>query len=415
MQTATKTSDAPRGETTQPAQLVERDAKYVTANLGPLASDFTPPKDCGYLSVMNDSLTDSSSTSYVNLGWGVQCDSGGGNWWQIKSSCYPSRYGTAWEALKGATAENLAIYPLFSPASICPTGFHAACNFGTSPVPVGAQKRAATTTATAATRDFVRLINSILDSTQSAVGCCPTGFRCLNDSPYICLSSATTSSVYAYDNGCPANPTVATWKNVAGPGREVWARAALLLLVRDDTQSQTNTGPSASVSGTTSGSEATPHVGGGGAGGGDQVSGGDGGLSTGAKAAIGASVPLAAIVAGLALFFFFRRRSRRRDESSSGAVQPTDSSAKEEAAAGTGAAATADYDPRQSDKFSQPASSFGLPVPDRAETVSPDASVSRVSELYGSTAQQARLHEDIMELPGELNAPVARRPIPEAP
>lgn len=127
----------------------------------------------------------------------------------------------------------------------------------------------------------------------------------------------------------------------------------------------------------------------------------DRGLSTGAKAAIGACIPLVAIFAGLALFAFLRRRSRRN---ATGAQDITGAPTAKKPSA---------YDGAKMKRFK--AAMSGTPMsPDRSVNVSPGASVGGISELHGSTVSP-RLHEHIMELPADFNAHGAARPRTDQP
>ncbi|OAA56412.1 hypothetical protein ISF_07480 [Cordyceps fumosorosea ARSEF 2679] len=254
-----------------------------------------------------------------------------------------------------------AVYPFYSPASVCPDGFVSACGYG----------RESTTPAPS--------VSSF------------AGYTCRNDKPYGCASVPQYGvTVYANGNSRCVSSDLDIWTATAWHSNTIVALAPALVLVADQDQTQTGaTTTAATATSTTSNqSETTGGIAGGGGGGG-------GGLSTGAIAAIGASVPLAIIAAGLAVFAFLSRRSRRR-------------ASAEEAAAGTSTSGGGDSDPRHSVK-----TDFSSPAPDRALTVSPGTTVS--AELYGSTTMQPRLHEDIMELPGEVSPPPAPRPISEAP
>lgn len=133
------------------------------------------------------------------------------------------------------------------------------------------------------------------------------------------------------------------------------------------------------------------------------------GLSTGAKAAIGVCIPLAALCAGLALFLFMRRRSRRA--SAKTADVGNDSTAKEGYAGGQ--VEMDGSSPQLSTLAGSPSSGFGFVPSNRAATVSlGSVSTNRASELYGSTIP-ARLHEHIVELPVETNEHGAENPGPQ--
>lgn len=127
----------------------------------------------------------------------------------------------------------------------------------------------------------------------------------------------------------------------------------------------------------------------------------DHGLSAGAKAAIGACIPLIAIFAGLALFAFLRRRSRRN---ATGAQDRTGAPTAKK---------PSPYDGAEMDRFKTTMSGTLMP-PDRSVNVSPGASVGGASELHGSTVSP-RLHEHIMELPADFSAHGPARPRTDQP
>ncbi|TQV90879.1 hypothetical protein IF1G_10400 [Cordyceps javanica] len=224
-----------------------------------------------------------------------------------------------------------------------------------------------------------------------------SGYSCYPDRPYSCVSTVPMSSSVKGDvnNGCSTKNESFTVLSV-GPALSLYAVAPCLMLLDDlpHTGASTTTS-SASATGIAAPDTKSP----------------DAGLSTGAIAAIGSCVPLVAIAAGLALFFFFRRRSRRAaapsasgDDAGTGAELP-----------GPEIAAMGESDPRHSFKSGQTSLGPGSPVLDRSGTVSrAGESDGRLSELYGSAVQR-RLHEDIMELPGENSASVVEKPVPETP
>ncbi len=118
-----------------------------------------------------------------------------------------------------------------------------------------------------------------------------------------------------------------------------------------------------------------------------------GGLSTGAKAAIGVCIPLFVIFMALAIFALLRRRSRR----AAAAPDNAENSAAANPDAAYGWAGKAEVDGTEQKHMSPRSGSVGL---------------DRSSELYGSPPPAARLHQDVIELPAESHIPEMSEPRP---
>lgn len=148
MQTITVTSDGPAGQAVLPTRLAQRDVSYPTVNLGPMTSVFTPPAGC-------ESLTLSYSGNLLVFDYGRTCEGTASR--QLKTSCYPPRYAGAW---------NAQLYPVFSPASICPAGYVSACEYaGATPT--------TSSLILQSENDFAAVMTQILAPTEKAIACCP--------------------------------------------------------------------------------------------------------------------------------------------------------------------------------------------------------------------------------------------------
>lgn len=146
MQTITVTSDG--GQAALPTRLAQRDVSHPTVNLGPMTSVFTPPAGCEYFTL-------SYSGPLLVFDYGRTCDGTASR--QLRASCYPPRYAAAW---------NAELYPVFSPASICPAGYVSACEFaGATPITSSFTHQSK--------NDFEAVMSQILAPTEKAVACCP--------------------------------------------------------------------------------------------------------------------------------------------------------------------------------------------------------------------------------------------------
>ncbi|KAM3459560.1 hypothetical protein NHJ6243_006762 [Beauveria neobassiana] len=345
---ATIVHDSTGDDDSLPTRVAKRDSANPTVNLGPLTSTFTPPLSCRSLT-LSSSFTLRNHMDRIVFNYGRRCLGVVEATPKVDEPCYPPRYGAAFERLQRLTRNN--VYPVFSPASICPSGYTSACGFTSSNATI------AIASAENVVNEFEMMMNTLLEETQTAIACCPR----YHSTPSISSIAASTSTT-------------------------MYVEAPAVVLVRDLPNAGSKTGgtPSAADPTTTTGS---------GAGSGSQS-----GLSTGVKAAIGVCVPLFAISAGLLVFAFMRRRSRRRATQDSVETKNT-------------AAPTADFpptfekiemdgsEPRQSTVLKSPSGVVSL-LSDRSATTSPGAGTQMSTELYGSMPAP-RLHEDIMELPAE--------------
>ncbi|PMB63594.1 hypothetical protein BM221_010575 [Beauveria bassiana] len=351
------------GDDSLPTRVAQRDSANPTVNLGPLTSTFTPPLSCRSLT-LSSSFTLRNHMDRIVFNYGRRCLGVLEATPKVDEPCYPPRYGAAFERLQRLTRNN--VYPVFSPASICPSGYTSACGFTSSNATI------AIASAENVINEFEQMMNTLLEETQTAIACCPR-------------PSAGESLTGDWANNCRYHSTPSISSIAASTSTTMYVEAPAVVLVRDLPNAGSKTGgtPSAADPTTTTGS---------GAGSGSQSS-----LSTGVKAAIGVCVPLFAISAGLLVFAFMRRRSRRRATQDSVETNNT-------------AAPTADFptfakiemdgsEPRQPTVLKSPSGVVSL-LSDRSATTSPGAGTQMSTELYGSMPAP-RLHEDIMELPAE--------------
>ncbi|KAJ6781018.1 hypothetical protein PWT90_04920 [Aphanocladium album] len=401
MQTTAVASDRLGTEAIHATHITKRDIPYPTANLGLLTSDFSPPSSCasltlGYFGHLK------GATEIVTFDYGHACDPLDAR--HLDPSCYPPRYAAAFDNLNEAVETSNIIFPVFSPASKCPSGYVSACGFGgpTSTFPEHAQHKNLVHRQLAVgqtSNNFNTLMTQLLATTQTAIGCCPSGYSCYADRAYHCVSEASVGAVVTADaNTFCKSHTANMRKYTAASSDSMYADAPCLVLVQDLSTTQSTTSAASSTPNYTSTNETSSNS--------KDTEGG--GLSTGAKAAIGVCIPLFAIFAALGLFVCYRRRSRRAAESPAAVDNPP---ALEKAALDHKVEMDGS-EPRQSTILGSPSPRVVSMMSDRSATPGTAGSVDRMSELYGSKPIP-RLHEDIMELPAESNQSVARKPVPE--
>ncbi|KAM3441679.1 hypothetical protein MY4824_001457 [Beauveria thailandica] len=367
------------GDSSLPTRVAKRDSANPTVNLGPLTSTFTPPLSCSSLT-LSSSFTLRNHMDRIIFNYGRRCLGVVEATPKVDEPCYPPRYGAAFERLRRLTKNN--VYPVFSPASICPSGYTSACGFKSSNATI------AIATAEHVINEFEMMMNTLLEETQTAIACCPSAYGCYAIGPYKCIYRPSSGESLTGDwaNDCKYHSTPSISSIAASTSTTMYVEAPAVVLVRDLPNAGPKTGtPSAADPTTTAGSDAG--------------SGPKSGLSTGAKAAIGVCVPLFAICAGLLVFVFMRRRSRR---------------ALEDSVETNTAAPTTEFSPSKNIEMdgSEPRNSIVMKSPsgvvsmlsDRSATASPGAATHVSTELYGSMPAP-RLHEDIMELPAENELP----------
>ncbi|KAI8634263.1 hypothetical protein F5Y19DRAFT_412738 [Xylariaceae sp. FL1651] len=265
-------------------------------NLGPLTTAFAYPGSCTVAVQQCDTC---------DVFWQAQtCSNNAGNTQGVQDDpqCWPSR-----ENPSISTGEALLGWGFYSPGSSCPTGYATSC------------------VATGTVNGGFPFQFPLLES-ETAVGCCPTGFRCkFNpgvDGAQTCYSIASTGSFAAVHcssgtsngfnyYGVPTTATATGGISTATEGTSttvisvVTIYAPLFQLLYQSTDlpsvqpaSTTSTAISSSITSTTTTIPAPSS---------SQLA--EGGLSTGAKAGIGVGAGIAGLaLLGAAVFFFFRRR-----------------------------------------------------------------------------------------------------------
>lgn len=253
--------------------------------LGPLLTTFTPPSTC--TEVMLDLTADSSE------GWLAQsCSSDVMN---DDASCWPS-------ATSGVTTStNLWGFGIYSPGTVCPTGYVTACS-ATSGVEGGF--------------DF----QFPLESSETAIGCCPSGYGCYlltvgsgivsgitSTVVQTCTSSATGGSFIAAtcdgDGSFVSTHTVST---------DLWIHAPLMQLAWQAsdisaTAISTSILTSTITRGSTSSSTAVPT-----SSTSSSASQSSSGLSRGALAGIGVAAAVLVLSVVFSAICLFRKRRRTR-------------------------------------------------------------------------------------------------------
>lgn len=153
---------------------------YPTANLGPLPTTFTQPSNCASLTLGYSG--EINGTSILQFAYGDECNTDDVGRRAIPS-CLPGRYGVAYNQLNPLVEGSSNIYPVFSPASICPPSYISACGFtgatpSSSPVlgsdlPLTSGASAALAGKVNASNEFTSVMSHILATDQTAIGCCP--------------------------------------------------------------------------------------------------------------------------------------------------------------------------------------------------------------------------------------------------
>lgn len=149
-------------ESTTQGSATPTDPPRLTVNVGPLTTTFSPGTGCNNLTLALFGHRALSSTVQSIFEWlyGYQC-----SYTELVavSSCLPSLYGPAYIGL--GDQGNNGIYPVFSPGSICPSGYGSSC-FMAPGAPTSM-----TTTYSGQTAPLSRWDN--IKSSEIAIGCCP--------------------------------------------------------------------------------------------------------------------------------------------------------------------------------------------------------------------------------------------------
>ncbi|TFB06535.1 hypothetical protein CCMA1212_000555 [Trichoderma ghanense] len=263
--------------------------------LGPLTTTWTMPASCSVYM---------PPCSTCDQGFrGQSCNAISGGQVQDNTACWPP-------VTKGVASPTWPFvgWGFYSPGLACPAGYTTACTA------VYGQRPEWDTQFT-------------LVSSETAVGCCPTGFTCGNINGNTCIATATSTAVPTAfcdgsdltDSGTETFPNVVTITQTNTASGEVdvstSTRTAMMLfapmfqlnfqasdLPASTTASTTRPSPTASSSQQSTTSAAD----------GDRTSKSSGGLSSGARVGLGVGIGLGvAFLLALSGFVYYYRRSRR--------------------------------------------------------------------------------------------------------
>ncbi|KAJ5667319.1 hypothetical protein N7507_003183 [Penicillium longicatenatum] len=316
-----------------------------SANFGPLTTTFTPPSDC-----FTEQWIQHNTNSTI-LAWGPTCDAAKVGY---ASSCYP----TGWSGSKSDDS-NLN-YKAFSPGLICPSGFTA--TFSASHIQ--------------ATKSFLlsEYVTS-LGKNDVATVCCPSNYNFNGD---LCTSNAlvlTARPILTVTNNQCATKTASDYNGHIGKKGETGDatfQAMPVILIRNTI---TDIIPSSTDSTSSDNS-------------------GSGGLSTGAKIAIGVCVPVAIIIAAVIAFILWHQRRKRAKETDASSeiaqqnpLEPDPYHGKPELDGGVA------FMRKSQDKLEMDSGEQGIwKAPDRAEL--PETTPVELPAQQGPTSPQ--------ELPGDV-------------
>ncbi|SPO01201.1 uncharacterized protein DNG_03948 [Cephalotrichum gorgonifer] len=233
------------------------------------------------------------------VGYGEQCtvnDDGKASTF-IPESCYPGAL-AEWYQDPNINIPDRIAPAAYSPGLVCPVGYETACSLtrwdGSSTPTAGADTD----------------LYDILKDGETAVGCCPSNYKCKSESYYMCESTVTAGSAVtavSYDSKCEPS-TLSTSINLfwAALMDSKIAEAPRVILVLPN--------PTA-----TSDSSSVDDAGDDGA---ESEDGSSKGLSTGGKIAIGVVIPVVAILAAAVFWFIMRRKRLNGQKSQSGEDSP---------------------------------------------------------------------------------------------
>ncbi|OAA71142.1 hypothetical protein ISF_01693 [Cordyceps fumosorosea ARSEF 2679] len=365
---------------------------YATANLGPLTTTFTPKQGCDSLTA--STAWDNTKSVFIRFDYAKTCD---GSSTRVATDCLPPLFASAASALGvAARAPNPVprILPVYSPGTICPTGYWPACGVSRQ-----ADFLIAEGLGTGKTGQFnAETTGGLLKAGQAATGCCRSGFTCDPNNQYGCKSSATSGDVITA-NATACGTVLGTYTSNAT--FSLFATGPCIILVNDLPSSKTAASSSSSNSAATSNSSPAS----------SSSSTNSGDLSVGAKAAIGVCVPLFSVFAFLGIFTLLRRRRRQAASQTGSAVEGEEGGA---AAAGGDWAYTPELEgtdprhPRQSLMMGSDASGRVVSqLSDGSARLSHFISgLDGAPELHSS---MPRLHQEIVELPAEEAAATEAR------
>ncbi|KAI0380903.1 hypothetical protein F5Y04DRAFT_256208 [Hypomontagnella monticulosa] len=267
--------------------------------LGPLTTTWPVPPAC---------TVAVGACSTCNFGWlGQTC--AGSNTVQDATTCWPPRTSGAF-----TPSQPLLAWGVYSPGIACPSGYRTACSYD------GAKQ----------TGDFNFFFSP--RASETAIGCCPTGYTCsLGEIGQTCFAAMTTSSLptVTCDAGTSAQfefLTIPFAVPVSDSAKIISTFTAFAPLFQLNHQASdlpttgqgvTSTGSKPTSSSTTGDIGSTTSL---------QTpptsSPESQGLSAGASAGIGVGVALGAILLGVGAFLMYRSRKRKAAYQLGGALPP---------------------------------------------------------------------------------------------
>ncbi|EHK27141.1 uncharacterized protein TRIVIDRAFT_62915 [Trichoderma virens Gv29-8] len=260
------------------------------SDLGPLTTTFTPPADCTEYRWRSLCYTYTTSSSNGPDPWSTS----------IIQSCYPQGFASFYNRHMNSPEDYLAVY---SPGSICPSGYTAACTQVRSKGQPNPFENVDGEFAAAAIWDLLR-------DGETALGCCPIGYDCDDVDVSACASTASRPVVVTDTLKCPdtltpvTHPTLATYFNAQ---RVVVVHAAIpehSATGGTATSAPTSTAPTSTAPTSSSPVSSVASE--------NPVPKSSQGLPLAAKIAIGVLIPLVAILSGAMCFFIYRYRRKRK-------------------------------------------------------------------------------------------------------
>ncbi|KAK4098438.1 hypothetical protein N658DRAFT_509604 [Parathielavia hyrcaniae] len=341
-------------------------------NLGPLTTTFTPPGSCAVPEIRSSGL----HPGFYVMRPGSLCELVASDRRTVLPavSCFPSPLGSFFRDGIRSTQ------PVFSPGSVCPAGYVAACT----------ESRAnPTEEPPALVKNPDTDLRNLLFEGETATVCCPSGFDCAPAFGFGCImmDRGTPGQViagYSYDSNCATLATIAIVPAMYVPDDGIVGFARRIVLVNRGSPStggaaQPPPGPtvrSHSTQSTTSsaGSDGPENITG-------DVS---GGLTTSAKIGIGVAVPFVVILITAAfVFVFWARRKPSQRPTASGGMAPGPAVWSKPELEGSGGPALA----------GAPGAAYGKPELENSQVyeMDPAAGVLRPTELHGCWDYQPQL------------------------
>ncbi|KAH6652174.1 hypothetical protein BKA67DRAFT_660936 [Truncatella angustata] len=256
-------------------------------NLGPLTTTFTAPSYCNNIVVYG-------SCSTCDYGWQAQTCANGGAVPVDDSSCWPARTSDPPSITGGPAFHGWGFY---SPGVMCPNGYTSAC-------------------ASTVGQDDGFSFQFRLTSSETAIGCCPTGYTCvIQTRDQTCVSVARSTSVLT--GTCPGGSSTISYAYKSLPFAysssimdNFTIMAPLFQLVHQPSDTMTTGTPSV-ISAATTSSTSSSNISG------PNVSTGTR-LSVGAAVGIGVGIAVAVFLIGLLSYLLWRSQRKRKAHSAQG-------------------------------------------------------------------------------------------------